>query len=228
MNTPQNTALQTILGHTFARPELLENALRHSSVSASRVSSNERLEFLGDRVLGLLVAELLYAAYPLEEEGPLARRFTNLVRREALERVAREIDLGAYMTVASSEKVSGSKANASILANACEAVLGAIYLDGGLEAVRGFIYKYWTPLMNEDLAPPQDAKTSLQEWAQARSLALPTYTVVERTGPDHAPKFIMEAAVDGHPGARAKGTSKRMAEQAAAEKLLEQLNGDSA
>lgn len=208
------------LNHTFADVSLLERALTHTSAADTPNDSFERLEFLGDRVLGLIVARLLFESFPHEEEGALARRFAALTRREALARVAQDIDLGACLNLSIAEDEAGGRDNPAILADACEAVLGALYLDGGLDRVDVFVRRYWVAMMDEDLAPPKDAKTALQEWAQARGLGLPHYTDIESSGPSHAPTFIISVSVSGEKPQQAKGSSKRAASLAAAEKLL--------
>lgn len=222
-----HTELEAVLGHTFSDRALLRRALTHSSVArnaAERLETNERLEFLGDRVLGLVVAEMLFARFPEEEEGALARRHAHLVCRPALARVAAGIDLGTYVALGRSEEDGGGRESPALQANACEALIAALYLDGGMEAAGHFIRTHWAALMEEDPRPPKDAKTTLQEWAQARGLALPAYTVIAREGPDHAPQFTIEARLDGHPPVTAEGASKRAAEQAAAAALLETLD----
>lgn len=220
------TTLESALEHTFRDPNLLRRALTHSSTARNRterVSTNERLEFLGDRVLGLVVARMLFLRFPDEEEGQLARRHAALVRREALARVAEGMGLGEYVVMARSEDDSGGRSNPATLANTCEAVIAALYLDGGLDCAETFITRFWAPLMDEDLSPPKDAKTALQEWAQGHGLPLPTYTQTARSGPDHAPTFTIEVAIEGHAPATASGPSKRAAEQTAAEVLLVQI-----
>jgi ribonuclease-3 len=219
--------LEEILGHRFARPELLALALRHSSTARNRdkrVETNERLEFLGDRVLGLVMATMLYETFPEEEEGALARRHAALVRREALVRVAEGIGLAEHLFLAPGEAEAGGRDKPTILADACEAVIAALYLDGGLAPAEAFLRRHWGPLLSEDPRPPKDAKTTLQEWAQGRGLPLPVYRELGRTGPHHAPLFSVEVEVKGEPPAAGGGTSKRAAEQAAAETLLERLN----
>lgn len=211
------------LDHHFSNIGLLRQALTHSSASShagNRRRSNERLEFLGDRVLGLIVAELLYEVYPDEDEGALARRYSFLVSGEALARVAEQIDLGALLRVSRGEEEAGGTRNPGLLADTCEAVIAALYLDGGLEAARRFVHRFWRPLMGAALRPPKDAKTELQEWAQAKALALPQYREVLREGPPHAPRFLVEVRLDGLQPVTASGSSKRAAEQAAAERLL--------
>lgn len=216
-------ALAERLGHRFARPELLVRALTHPSAAkqrGARDDSYERLEFLGDRVLGLIVADLLLARFPGEAEGALAVRHAELVRRETLAEVAGELGLERHLRLAKGEEAAGERQNPALLANACEAVIGALYLDGGLGVARGLIESFWTARLESMSEPPQDPKTGLQEWAQKRGLALPHYREVGREGPAHEPHFTIEASVAGHEPARGEGRSKRLAEQAAAERLL--------
>jgi ribonuclease-3 len=226
--------LARVIGYAFARPELLDEALTHPSALGSedgrrrrgRKPSHrgyERLEFLGDRVLGLVIADLLWRCFENEPEGHLTRRLTHLVRGEALARVARSIDLGAYLLMSPAEKTAGAAANPGILADVCEALIAAIYLDGGFAAASEFVRRFWQPLIDEMAGPPRDPKTALQEWAQARALALPTYELVGTSGPDHALRFTVAAKVEGADGATATGSSKRIAEARAAELLLERL-----
>jgi len=218
-------ALSVRLGHRFGRPALLRQALTHASGLARgrHGDSYERLEFLGDRVLSLVVAELLFDRFPDEREGEIARRHAALVRREALAEVAAGIDLGAAIRLSRGEAEAGGRDNPAILADACEAVIAALYLDGGLDSARRFIEGHWRPRIEATARPPIDAKTTLQEWAQARSLPLPSYQEIGREGPDHEPLFTIEVSVDGHPPVRASGASKRAAEQAAAARLLHGL-----
>lgn len=216
-------ALEEALGHDFERPELLEQALTHRSAVRARgkVSEGyERLEFLGDRVLGLLVAELLVNRFPREQEGELTRRHTALVRRDTLVRIARGIDLGAYLKLSKGESDAGSRKSPTLLADACEAVIAALYLDGGLAVARPFIERYWNPLVDESATPPRDAKTALQEWAQGHGLPLPSYKTVAIEGPSHEPRFTIAVSVTGRAPVEAQGRSKRAAEQAAAKLLL--------
>ena len=225
--------LTPALGHAFARPELLVEALTHPSALGSEgrrgrrpkpaSRAYDRLEFLGDRVLGLVVAELLWRRFENEPEGLLTRRHTHLVRRETLARVAEAIGLGPHLVLSRAEAAAGSTGNPGILADACEAVIAAIYLDGGFEAAAGFVRRHWEPLIDEMEGPPRDPKTTLQEWAQARGLGLPIYELVATSGPDHAPLFTIAAGVSGHEPATATATSKRTAEARAAAMLLERL-----
>lgn len=212
-----------VLGHSFATPALLRRSLTHPSAAAVPGESYERLEFLGDRVLGLLVAELLWRRFPDETEGHMARRHAALVRRETLALVARETGLGDHLILARPEREAGEADNPALLADACEAVIAALYLDGGLAAARAFVEPRWVPLLEADLEPPQDAKTALQEWAQGRALPLPVYRETRREGPPHDPVFTVEVFVEGRNPAEGVGRSKRLAEQAAAERLLADL-----
>lgn len=219
-------SLQVKLEYDFADLDLLDVALTHSSVSFcldTGRSSNERLEFLGDRVLGLAIADMLYNAFSHEDEGAMARRHAALVRRETLARVAQNLNLGDHIRMSRSEVDAGGRRNLGLLSNACEAVIAAIYLDSGLEAAADFVYRNWRPLMERQTAPPIDAKTKLQEWAQSRGVTLPEYREINRHGPAHAPTFLVEVSVVGVPPARATGQSKRGAEQAAAAALLTQV-----
>ena len=221
--------LSVLLDHKFQDPELLRRALTHASAtrgSGGELASYERLEFLGDRVLGLIVAELLFVRFPGEPEGDLARRLAALVRRETLAEVASALGLGGCIDFGPGEQEGGGAENPSVLADACEAVIGALYLDGGLPAAEGFVLPYWTPFLEAEPQPPQDAKTALQEWAQGRALPLPIYRETGRDGPPHEPLFTVEVRVEGFESASAQGRSKRGAEQAAAERLLARLGGE--
>lgn len=213
--------LLEVLGHRFRRPELLWRALTHPSAAGNGAREYQRLEFLGDRVLGLIVAELLMQHFPAAAEGSLSMRSVALVRAETLADVAVEIGLGKHLILAKGEDEAGGRTNPALLADACEAVIAALYLDGGLEAAAGFVKAYWSPRLTAPAEPPRDAKTLLQEWAQARGKPLPEYRTVARAGPPHSPTFTVEARVEGLPPARAAGPSKRIAEQAAAGLLLD-------
>ena len=218
-------ALVDSLGHRFARPQLLERALTHSSTGVA-AETYERLEFLGDRVLGLVVARILYDEFADEDEGALSSRFTKLVRRDALARVAETVGLGPRLILSVGEEKAGGRAKEALLADACEAVIAALYVDGGLDVAERFIRRHWRRLIDEDAAPPQDAKTALQEWTQGRGLGLPEYRETARAGPDHAPVFTVQVAVAGRDPASAEGPSKRAAEQAAAQILVERIGAD--
>ena len=227
---PCPDALRTLaarLGHRFADPELLRLALTHPSVTKGRAkrrfSAYERLEFLGDRVLGLAVAELLFQSYPQEPEGDLAKRHVALVRRETLAVVAKAIGLDAALLLSPGEESGGGRSNPSLLADACEALVGALFIDGGFAVASAFVRTEWLALMDGMTGPPRDAKTSLQEWAQGAGLPLPAYRVVGQDGPPHEPIFIIEAEVRGYPPVTGHGPSKRAAEQDAATQLLETI-----
>lgn len=214
-------ALETRLGHSFADPQLLDRALRHSSAQERGALgiSNERLEFLGDRVLGLVIAEWLLYALPEATEGELAVRYNGLVRKEACAEVATRIDLGRYLVLGPGEDRGGGRKKAAILADACEAVIAALFLDGGLPAAHRFIETEWAPLLKKP-ARRVDAKTALQEWTQSRGRGIPVYKAIGRSGPDHAPEFKMQVEVDGISPATGSGSSKRVAEQGAAQAML--------
>ena len=225
--------LRHIIGYEFNRHELLEEALTHPSALVPERRRRrrptpvkrdfERLEFLGDRVLGLLIADYLWRRFEGEPEGDLTRRHTHLVRREALVRVAETIGLGRYLVLSRAEATAGAAGNPGILADACEALIAAIYLDGGFEAASAFVRRFWEPLIDEMEEPPRDPKTALQEWVQARGLALPAYELVATSGPDHAPLFTIAANVAGGDPATATASSKRSAEAKAAAILLDRL-----
>jgi ribonuclease-3 len=220
--------LCALLGHEFADPARLDEALTHPSRRAESGdgASYERLEFLGDRVLGLIVAELLFEHYPDEAEGLLARRLSALVSGETLAEIAAALDLGAYLRLAKSERAAGGATNPTNLANLCEALIGALYLDGGLPVAAAFVRREWETRMATPDEPPRDAKTALQEWSQAAGRGLPAYRTVETFGPAHAPEFEVEVAVEAAGIARGRGGSKRVAEQAAAAVLLGSVEGD--
>ena len=220
MSSSGLSRLEDRLGYSFQNSALLQHALTHASATTDRLQSNERLEFLGDRVLALIIAEMLFETFPNEPEGDLGYRFTALVRRESLARVAQEINLGISIAMSEGERETGGAAKNGLLANACEAVIAAIYQDGGLIAAQQFVERYWTPLLAEEHHPRKDPKTALQEWAQAKGQSLPRYQTVHRSGPDHQPMFRVEVRIGESAPATGEGTSKRAAEQAAAEQLL--------
>jgi ribonuclease-3 len=215
--------LQSRIGYMFSNGKLLELALTHPSLKKN--DNNQRLEFLGDAVLGMVIAKLLYELFPQEQEGELARRHAALVRAETLVKIARELALGERLLMASGEIQSGGRDNASNLEDALEALIGALYLDGGMQAAEQFILPRWTEIARNIKAPPKDAKTALQEWAQARGLPVPNYEILGKTGLAHAPEFTIEVTVEGYPPVQAKAPTKRAAEQEAAGLLFEQLIG---
>ncbi|MEP3112323.1 ribonuclease III [Nisaea sp.] len=217
--------LEKILGHTFGHADVLRRAVTHASAEPRAWNAYERLEFLGDRVLALIMAEHLLDRFPHEREGAIAKRHVGLVRREALSEIARQIGLGRFLIVSRGETEAGVRESETILSDAMEAVIGALYLDGGLEAARRFILQSWNPLVEAELRPPQDAKTTLQEWVQARKIPLPAYETIGRDGPAHAPEFTIKVSVQGHGDTTGTGKSKRIAEQDAAGKMIAKLNG---
>jgi len=215
--------LEKALLHKFADPSLLALALSHASAGAE---SNERLEFLGDRVLGLIVAERLYGEFPSESEGGLAVRLNALVKRDACAKVAEAAGLAPHLIMAAGESASGGRTKTAILSGACEAVIAALYLDGGMKAARNFVMQYWDSAFATFSHELRDAKTALQEWAQSGALkekVQPAYAVKERSGPDHAPQFAIEVRVPGHDPQLGEGSTKREAEQDAAARLLQRL-----
>ena len=215
--------LQFRLGYRFADIDLLERALTHSSAIAPRKRierSYQRLEFLGDRVLGLVVADMLYRRFPASNEGELSRTLNTLVRKESCAVIARRLDLGPEMILGESEARSGGADKDAILGDITEAVIGAIYLDGGLGKAYGFIERLFGEFLDDGQVNRADAKTTLQEWAQARGLEPPDYVLVERTGPDHAPEFTIAVDLAGFERVEAAGNSKRVAEHKAAERFL--------
>lgn len=217
-------AFETRLGYKFADGELLVRALTHPSNSSEARPDNQRLEFLGDRVLGLVIAEAVLDADKEAAEGELAPRLNALVRKETCAEVATGVDLGAVLRLGRSETMSGGRRKTALLGDGMEAVIAAVYLDGGHEAARALILRLWGPRIATVKADARDPKTALQEWAQAQGYGLPSYSVAGRTGPDHAPRFTIEVQVTDDLSALAEGTSKRKAEQDAARALLERLN----
>lgn len=212
------------LGYDFSKPELLVRAVTHSSMVSPHRDDNQRLEFLGDRVLGLVMAEALLHADPNAPEGLLAPRYNALVRREACADVARQIDLGAVLKLGRSEMKSGGRRKEALLADAMEAVIAAVYQDGGFDAARRVVLTLWGDRVRNVAADARDAKTALQEWAQARGEVPPQYVEVARSGPDHQPVFTIEVRLASGPAERATAGSKRQAEQAAATALLKKVD----
>jgi ribonuclease III len=214
--------LEQALGYTFKSRQTLDRALTHSSTRSDRkvAEDNERLEFLGDRVLGLAIAELLVEREPAATEGILARRFNRLVKRETCALVGRNLNIGRALRLSQSEEESGGRNKDTILADAVEALLGAIFLEAGFETVREVVRQLWAPLLDGLPDMVTDAKSALQEWAQGQGLALPQYVETQREGPDHAPVFTTEVRIAGKVPTRGSGASKRQAEQSAAAALL--------
>ena len=219
-------AFMARLGHDFAQPELLVRALTHGSIASATRPDNQRLEFLGDRVLGLVMAEALFDADKSASEGQLAPRYNALVRGETCAAIAREIGLGDVLKLGRSEMMSGGRRKEALLADAIEAVLAAVYLDAGFDAARRIVMRLWAGRLDSLEDDPRDAKTALQEWAQANGMPPPAYIQTERSGPDHAPIFLITARLADGREAQAQGAgTKRSIEQAAAQTLLDRLEG---
>ncbi|WP_171125267.1 MULTISPECIES: ribonuclease III [unclassified Ruegeria] len=216
-------AFQKRLGYEFSNPELLVRALTHGSVSSPTRPDNQRLEFLGDRVLGLVMATALLESDKKASEGQLAPRFNALVRKEACADVARQIDLGAVLKLGRSEMLSGGRRKQALLGDAMEAVIAAVYRDAGFETAAEVILRLWGDRIHNVEEDARDAKTSLQEWAQARGQKPPSYVEIKRSGPDHAPVFTIAARLQDGTEAQSTAGSKRQAEQAAAKALLDRL-----
>ncbi|MBV8494450.1 MAG: ribonuclease III [Alphaproteobacteria bacterium] len=238
MTAPAADDLERRIGYSFGNPDLLTEALTHASALPQAHSGRrrtrrtqhggmprnyERLEFLGDRVLGLVIADLLWRQYATEPEGDLTRRLAQLVRRDTLAKVAATIGIDRFLHLSPAEAAAGAAQNPAILADACEALIAAVYLDGGLAAAFAFVERFWIPLIGAMQAPPRDPKTVLQEWTQARGLGLPAYQLTATGGPDHARHFTVAARVAGFDEATATASSKRAAETAAAALLLQRL-----
>ncbi len=217
---PETARLQATLGHAFQDQGLLNTALTHMSAEGPRLQSYQRLEFLGDRVLGLCIADMLFARYPTAAEGDMSRRLADLVRKETCAEVAIAWNLGAFMRLGEGEILGGARKNKAILADACEAIIGAVFIDGGYEAARALVERAFGERLLKPVRPLRDAKTALQEWAQGQGYPTPTYSERGRSGPDHAPVFRVAARITGLVDAEAQGPSKRLAEQAAAEAFL--------
>jgi len=219
------------IGYTFADKALLDRALTHISAlssKSSRSGSYQRLEFLGDHVLGLVVSDMLFRAFPKADEGELSRRLADLVRTETCAEVARAIDLGVVIKLGSSEANSGGRLRTAILADVCESLIGAVFVDGGYAPVAELVERLWSERMRTPARPLRDPKTVLQEWAQARGLPTPSYREVARTGPHHDPEFKVVVELPALQPAEGVGRSKRAAEQAAAGAMLTREGVDSA
>lgn len=221
------SALQQKIGYTFREERHLDVALTHASFGASK-ENNERLEFLGDRVLALVIAGILFENFPKEPEGAMAKRLTSLVQQKTLVDVAKEIDLGAYLVLSPAEKKAGGALKNNVLGDAVEALIGAIYLDGGFDPARIFIQKHWREKITGAKTPPEDPKTALQEWAQARGFPLPVYRQIGKSGGDHAPVFKIEVSVEKIGIEKGEGRTKKLAEKEAAEKILKRISGGGA
>lgn len=222
----QLIAFQDRLGHTFAKPEHLIRSVTHSSMSTPHRDDNQRFEFLGDRVLGLVMSEALLKADPAASEGLLAPRFNALVRKETCADVARQIDLGAVLKLGRSEMLTGGRRKEALLADAMEAVIAAVYLDAGFDVARRLVVTLWGDRITNVETDARDPKTALQEWAQGQGEPPPTYTEIARSGPDHAPIFTIEAKLQSGASEQGQAASKRQAEQAAAKSLLDRVQGE--
>jgi ribonuclease-3 len=216
-------AFQARLGHSFRKPDLLTRAVTHASIGSATRPDNQRLEFLGDRVLGLVMAEALLKADTGASEGQLAPRFNALVRKETCAALAREIGLGEVLRLGRSEMLTGGRRKEALLGDAMEAVIAAVYQDAGFDAARALVLRLWGGRIAAVEPDARDAKTSLQEWAQARGMPPPVYEEVARSGPDHAPVFIVRVTLASGEAEEATAGTKRLAEQAAARALLERM-----
>jgi ribonuclease-3 len=216
-------SLEERIGYRFKDAVLLDSALSHISSlkgSRNRAGSYQRLEFLGDHVLGLVISDMLFRAFPRADEGELSRRLADLVRKETCADMARAIDLGAAIRLGSSEANAGGRKRPAILADVCEALIGAVYLDGGFPAAEALVGRLWEQRLRTTAQPLRDPKTVLQEWAQARGLPTPAYREVARSGPDHDPEFRVAVHLPKFAPAEGMGRSKRAAEQAAAAAMM--------
>jgi ribonuclease III len=216
-------SLEERIGYKFSDIALLDCGLTHISAlkgARNRANSYQRMEFLGDHVLGLVISDMLFRAYPRADEGELSRRLADLVRKETCAEIARSIDLGAAIRLGSSEANAGGRTRPAILADVCEALIGAVYLDGGYPAAAALVQRLWEARMRATAQPLRDAKTLLQEWAQGRGLPTPNYREVARSGPDHDPEFRVAVQLAHLPPAEGSGRSKRAAEQAAAAAMM--------
>jgi ribonuclease-3 len=222
-----NDIIFKITNYRFVDNAILQEALTHPSVNKrsgrNRIISYERLEFLGDSVLSVVVSTMLFKLFPEEKEGALAKRKTDLVCGTTIASVAQEINLSDFIIMNNSERCNGGKCNLKNLENALEALIGAIYIDGGFENVEKFIIQYWEKLAKKMVNPPQDSKTSLQEWTQKCKLPLPEYELVEQSGPAHNPEFTISVYIKNYDKTSACASSKKVAEQKAAEAMLEKI-----
>ncbi len=217
--------LEGRLGYRFRDTDMATLALTHLSAQVSGARSYQRLEFLGDRVLGVVVADRLYQAFPHASEGELSMRLAKLVRRETCAEIATQWDVGPHVLLGLGEARGGGRRKAAILSDVCESIIGAVYVDGGYEAAHELILRSWGDRLTADAEPARDAKTALQEWAQARALAAPHYEEAARSGPAHAPLFVMRVELAGYAPETGEASSKRAAEQAAAQAFLDRWSG---
>jgi ribonuclease-3 len=217
------TDLEEKIGYHFNDQGLLNQALTHSSTEVSFHQSYERLEFLGDRVLGLIVANLLYKSFPNESEGDLAKRLSFLVNSSILAEIATNLSVHLYVISALPEHFSKTEKKESIASDVCEALIAALYLDGGLPIASRFVETHWRPLLERIPDPPHDPKSQLQEWSQKHLQRLPKYRLAEKTGPDHNPMFTIELSIDPYGTTSGKGSSVRKAEKEAAAEMLKRI-----
>ncbi|MCK4938677.1 MAG: ribonuclease III [Rhodospirillaceae bacterium] len=216
-----STEIEDVLGYRFSDRALLETALTHSSAAGAHIYSNERLEFLGDRVLGIVIADILYNRFEDEDEGSLARRFSALTSRDAIAEVAGSLGIEKFVEMSPADDATSERGRLSLLADTVEALLGAMFLDSGLDGAGGFIKSHWETMIEANINPPKDAKTELQEWTQAKALGLPEYKIIEQSGPDHAPLFKVEVEISNYGKYTGSGSSRRNAEMEAAKAFLE-------
>jgi ribonuclease-3 len=215
-------AFEKDIGYSFQNPLLFQHALTHpSALHSGHKNEFERLEFLGDRVLGLVIASWLFEEFPSEKEGDMAKRFTSLVRKETLVSIAESIGLDRVMVIKREKSPAHQKRLETMLADGCEALIGALFLDGGFECAQSFVRRYWQSYLKSSPKPPSDPKSQLQEWVQSQGKDHPTYVVRETTGPAHAPRYIVEVCVQGCEPVQGEGTSKQLAEKDAAKRMLE-------
>lgn len=221
MSNPSFKKVEGIIGYKFKDPHWMERALTHSSTNDN--FSYQRLEFLGDRVLGLVIAHALFEEFRDEDEGGLAKRHTALVQGSTLTTIGQSHGIGKHIILSEAERQSGGNMNENIISDVVESLLGAVYIDGGHDAAQNVILTLWGDTIKTLKEAPQDPKTELQEWVQARNLGLPQYEIIEKTGPDHAPSFVIELKIDGEAPLTAQGTSRRQTEKIVARKMLERL-----
>jgi ribonuclease-3 len=221
LSAEDRAKLETVIGYQFAEKERLDRALTHSSARSAKGSNYQRLEFLGDRVLGLCIAELLFQTFRDANEGELSVRLNQLVSAESCAMVADDLELHQFIRTGSDVKKITGKAMMNVRADVVESLIAAIYLDGGLEAARGFVLRHWKDRAVRPDGARRDAKTEMQEWAHAKFGIAPTYRTDDRSGPDHDPRFTVTVEIEGVAPETGIDRSKRGAEQVAAMKLLE-------
>lgn len=209
------------IGYKFQNEKLLEEAITHPS--ANEDFNYERLEFLGDSVLTFFVTEILMSKFKNESEGDLAKRRAAVINGKSLFEIAENIKIKTHLILSNSEERSGGRDNQKILENAMEAIVGALYLDAGIEETRSFIEKHWLPFIEKDITPPVDEKTYLQEWAQANGHSIPEYRISDKKGPDHNPHFTVVVKVGGFPECSGTGPSKKEAEKHAAANIIKHI-----